>query len=986
MKHKTIKRFVASAMTAVMCLSSFGMATVSAAPAAGTEEAPSAVESLMSKMTLRQKIAQMMMPDFRKWQTESASGQSNFQVMNDEVSQIIEDYDFGGVILFAENVAQTEQTLKLTTDLQAAATRGEEGSNIPLLLTIDQEGGIVYRLGSGTALPGNMALGATRSTAAAKESGEIIGRELSALGINVNFAPVVDVNNNPNNPVIGLRSFGEDPQLVGDLGVAAMEGMQEYNVASAAKHFPGHGDTATDSHTGLPCVNKSLDELKSCELVPFQAMVDNGVDMLMTAHIQYPQVETETAISKKDGAEIYLPATLSKTILTDLVRGEMGYEGIIVTDALNMDAISQNFGETDACIRAIKAGVDICLMPTILRSKADMPKMDAVLDGIETAVQTGEISEDRINESVKRILTLKEKRGILDYSKDTRTYEEKLANANEQVGSELNRDLERKIAAQAVTVVKNEDNLLPLSPAAGEKVLLLGAYTNEVPGLELGMRRVVADYIVSSDVEYEAFRYTSANLATVKQKIDQADYVIVISEVSTNFTSWLTTQPTAITDYARAQGKKSVVMSISKPYDTANYANADAIVAVYGNKGMDPTESLKPDNAFGPNIIAGVEVIFGRFAATGKLPVDIPVIENNKMTSEVKYPYGYGITYDAVAPNMEYVTAGSLRALYDVWAEEDLSKYTAESAEALREALAAAEEVLADRSAAQADTDKAIAALVKAIGGLEYGVQKVHLETAITVADKLLALGNNYESIEALQAAVEAGKAVLVNTEATQEEADAAAYAILDELAKLTKTADVNSLESLIEAAEGLDGDKYTSDSVEALKEAIEHAKEVLGDPNREENAVSEAYEGIINAIIGLKMKGSKAALAAMIAKAEKVLEEKDSYVAATLEGIEEELTAARAVYSNEDALQDEINEAVKALTLEVAKARLIGDVDGDGRITTSDTAAVLRASAEFTTLTAEESSSADVNGDGIADTSDAALILQYAAEEIAAF
>ena len=179
MKKNTLKRFMASAMTAVMCVSSLGTLAVNAAPADPAAET-SVVDNLMSKMTLRQKIAQMMMPDFRKWQTESDSGQKNFQVMNDEVAQIIKDYDFGGVILFAENVAQTDQTLKLTTDLQEAATGGTDGSNIPLLLTIDQEGGIVYRLGSGTALPGNMALGATRSTDAATQSGEVIGRELRA--------------------------------------------------------------------------------------------------------------------------------------------------------------------------------------------------------------------------------------------------------------------------------------------------------------------------------------------------------------------------------------------------------------------------------------------------------------------------------------------------------------------------------------------------------------------------------------------------------------------------------------------------------------------------------------------------------------------------------------------------------------------------------------------------------------------------------------
>lgn len=940
MKKNTLKRFMASAMTAVMCVSSLGTLAVNAAPADPAAET-SVVDNLMSKMTLRQKIAQMMMPDFRKWQTESDSGQKNFQVMNDEVAQIIKDYDFGGVILFAENVAQTDQTLKLTTDLQEAATGGTDGSNIPLLLTIDQEGGIVYRLGSGTALPGNMALGATRSTDAATQSGEVIGRELSALGINVDFAPVADVNSNPSNPVIGLRSYGSDPELVGSMATAAMKGMQKYNIATAAKHFPGHGDTATDSHTGLPCVDKSLDELRQCELVPFQKMIDNGVDMLMTAHIQYPQVEKETAISKKDGSEISLPATLSKTILTDLVRNEMHYDGIIVTDALNMDAISQNFGETDACIRAIKAGVDICLMPTILRSKADMPKMDAILDGVEAAVNSGEISVDRINESVKRILSLKEKRGILNYTSDTRTYEEKLAVANEQVGSEQNRDIERNISAQAVTVIKNNDNILPLKPQAGQKVLLLGAYNNETPGLALGMRRVIADHIISGKVDYETFRYTSANLDQVKQKIDDADYVIVISEVSTNFSNWLTTQPTAITEYAKAQGKKSIVMSISKPYDVANYADSDAIVAVYGNKGMDPTEALKPDNAFGPNIIAGVEVIFGRFAASGKLPVNVPVIENGQMTSDIKYAFGYGLTYDAVEPSSYYAVENSLLNFYNTWKDADLSVYTADSAAALKSALTAAKAVL----------DKSNASITE------------------------------YENTEDLTAALTAAKAVYANTSATQTEVDRAASTLLDALAAMAERADLAALKKLVASAGGLEEKDFTSDSYKDLKDAMDAAKDVIDDLNRTPEAIGKAYADIITAITNLERVGNKAALVAVIAKAEAIVAAKDSYVSSTLNGLEEALAAGKAVNDNPDALQDAINNAVTLLTEKVANVRLLGDVNNDGSVTTDDSALLLRSAAELDTLDDAATVSADMNQDGIADTSDAVLILQTAAE-----
>ncbi|MDD6066996.1 MAG: carbohydrate-binding protein [Firmicutes bacterium] len=328
----------------------------------------------------------------------------------------------------------------------------------------------------------------------------------------------------------------------------------------------------------------------------------------------------------------------------------------------------------------------------------------------------------------------------------------------------------------------------------------------------------------------------------------------------------------------------------------------------------------------------------------------------------------------------------SLKALHDAWASEDLSVYSKESAAALTEALEAAEAVLSDTSATQKEITDATVALVNAIGNLEYGVQKVHLETAIEFAEKLLELENNYEDTKALKAALAEGKIVLANADATQEEADNAAYAILDELAKLAKKADVASLESLIEAAEGLLSDKYTSDSVEALKEAIDNAKEVLEDPNRADSAIADAYREIIDAVIGLQMRGNKAALAAMIAKAEKVLAAKDSYVAASIEGIEEELEAAVVVYNDEDALQDEINEAVKALTLEVADARLLGDVDSDGAVTTADSAAVLRSAAELDTLSAEAALSADVNGDGAADTNDAVLILQFAAEKIAAF
>jgi len=615
-------------------------------------DAPSAskrVQELVADMTLRQKITQMLMPDFRKWQQEGQATQSDMTELNKEVAEAVDKYDFGGVIFFAENVKKgTAQTLALTQALQQAAISNQANNGkLPLLLAIDQEGGIVYRLGSGTALPGNMAVGATRDPELANQAGQIIGRELSALGLNVNFAPVFDTNNNPQNPVIGLRSFSSDPKVVARLGTAMMEGIQKYNVAVAAKHFPGHGDTAVDSHTGLPLVDKSYAELEALELLPFKAAIDKNADMLMTAHIQYPQIEKDTVISKQTGETIYIPATLSDDIITGIVRKKFGYKGVVVSDAMGMDAIAKNFGESEAAIMAIKSGVDVVLMPTVLRSKSDLAKIDKIINDIEQAVQRGDIPVSRLDESVTRILNLKEKRGILDFDPSERTQ----AKAEATVGSELNRDTERKIAASAVTVVKNDDTVLPFKVKSGDRILLLAAYDDEVPGLELGVKRLIADGVIPAGVTYEALNYSkTTKLEDLKGKIDQATHLVLISEIgrqsqlASDF--WLTRVPTEVVDYANATGKQAAVMSISKPYDVANYPNAKAIVAVYGNKGMDPTESLKPDNAFGPNIPAGVEVIFNGQNHVGTLPVNVPRIKDGIMSeTEVAYPIGHGLFY-----------------------------------------------------------------------------------------------------------------------------------------------------------------------------------------------------------------------------------------------------------------------------------------------------------------------------------------------------
>ena len=321
-----------------------------------------------------------------------------------------------------------------------------------------------------------------------------------------------------------------------------------------------------------------------------------------------------------------------------------------------------------------------------------------------------------------------------------------------------------------------------------------------------------------------------------------------------------------------------------------------------------------------------------------------------------------------------------LQKLINTVKDLDSSEYTADSWKALEDAVAAAKDVVAKADASQSEIDAAVNGIIDALGSLEYGVQTLHLETAIEAAEAILADPDNYVSVDALKAAVEAGKAVLANKEATQAEIDAAANAVLAELSALAENADRASLKKLADAAEKLTDGNYTSDSIAKLNDAISKAKDAL--ENGDEAAIAGAYEELIDAITNLEMKGNKAALKAMLEKAAAILADTDAYVASTIDGLATVKADAQNVYDNADAVQSEINAAVKSLTLKIAAARLLGDVNGDGAVTTSDSVSVLAASAELTSLDADATASADVNGDGVADTLDAALILQTAAEK----
>ena len=650
---KTPSKLIALLLAVMMVFS-----VVAPAMATGTTEDGelSRVEKLVAEMSLRDKVTQMLMVDFRDWGFDEKGTAIDFTVMNDEVRQIIEDYNFGSIILFADNIKETEQSYNLTMAMQEAATKD---GGIALIICADQEGGSVYRLGSGTALPGNMALGATyanNGTQYALEAGRIIGSELDAVGINGNLAPVVDVNNNANNPVIGLRSYSDDATMVGELASASIAGMAEYNVIGTAKHFPGHGDTATDSHYGLPMVDKSLEVLMETELMPYTVAIEQGIEMIMTAHILYPQLESDKIVSNKTGEAESLPATMSDDILTGLLKGDMGFEGIVVTDAMNMAGISGKWDQVQSCVIAIQAGVDLICMPCTLSSTDSLANLDAIINGIIAAVEDGTIPMERIDDAVTRILTVKENRGILDYDPAEHTLEKAL----EVVGSDANREMERELAAAAVTVIKN-DGTLPLNITENSKVLMLMPYNNERAQMLMAWNRAKEVGLIPEGAEVDYFRFSSTTVsAELQTKLDWADTYIIITEVSStarmNYKHWLSAMPNKLCDYAAENGKKAVIASCDKPYDVQMYPNANAILAAYGCKGssVDPTEALiggatGSTAAYGPNIIAAVEVALGTFGAQGKLPVNIPVYdaEANNYSTELVYERGYGLTYDA---------------------------------------------------------------------------------------------------------------------------------------------------------------------------------------------------------------------------------------------------------------------------------------------------------------------------------------------------
>jgi beta-N-acetylhexosaminidase len=532
------------------------------------------VRRWMKSLTLREKVAQLIFIPFHGAAPNARSHEYR------QFMKLVRETRVGGMVLVNWNNGRLTQKAHPYA-LAAFLNRMQRLSRVPLLVAGDFERGASMRVDGTTVFPQAMAFGAAGDLAFARFEGEVTAREARAVGVEWLFFPVADVNNNPDNPIINIRSYGEDPKQVSALAVAFIEGTRadpKYRVLTTAKHFPGHGDTAVDTHLNMAVINASRERLESVELAPFRAAIQAGVDAVMTAHIAVPAL-----------APANVPATLSREILTGLLRDEMGFKGIVVTDALEMGGIAQGYSSGEAAVLALEAGADALVMP---------PDPEAAVKAILAAVQSGRLTRARIDESVARLLAAKERVGL------DRHATVDLEAIGDQIDAPEDRERADEIARRAVTLVKNQGNLLPLRAPAKSCFLTLAEsrYSNE--GFEFAQevrRREKNATVIQLDASLAA-----ASLDAAVQNTAACESVAVAAFASV------------------AAYRGDTVLGGDFP---RLFPNAAAFLLTFST--VPPSET------------AAVQALFGETAIRGRLPVNIPGVAK----------IGEGIELPAAAPN-----------------------------------------------------------------------------------------------------------------------------------------------------------------------------------------------------------------------------------------------------------------------------------------------------------------------------------------------
>lgn len=519
-------------------------------------------------MEITQKIGEMLLVGFEG------------QTINKDIEDLITKQHVGGVILFARNIKNIVQVAKLCDDLQALRRKV---SKTPLFIAIDQEGGVVQRILEGvTVLPGNMAIGSVGVPDCAYAAGRITATELGFLGVNVNLAPVLDISNNPGNPSTGVRSFGADPDRVAELGREMIKGFQSYGLIACAKHFPGKGNVSVDSHLDLPLSASTKEALGSCELKPFAAAIAAHVGMMMTAHVMYPEL-TENKI---------LPATLSRNIMTDLLRTELGFTGVLITDDMEMGAITKYFTVEEGVVKAVAAGVDIVM---VCHTAA---KQREALAALRRAVDDGTVSTARIDESVGRIARLKEKvahrKNNTDITHDTIPFHHMIAD---------------RIARDSITIVRNDRGVLPLYLNHPDRLLAI------VPRYETLTQVEEKTSEENTILEELQIRHENTSVLQIDPSPTAKDFA-VFDKIRAYKRVILFTYNAHLNDAQITFAKKllsvrkdAVIVAVRNPYDLSKLPEAETTVATYGFRNC--------------SIKALTEVLFGEIEAKGTMPVKL---------------------------------------------------------------------------------------------------------------------------------------------------------------------------------------------------------------------------------------------------------------------------------------------------------------------------------------------------------------------------
>ena len=566
---------------------------------APSEKAFKQADKQLKKMSVDEKIGQIVQIGINARYLNQDSAEYK------ELRRQIVENKLGGIVLFGAPIYESVQLVN----------RMQEAAALPLLIAIDAETGVGMRFNDAENFPWNMAIAATGNPEYARRVGEITGREARALGIFQVYAPVMDVNNNSENPVINVRSYGENPADVGRFGAAFIEGLQSQNIIATAKHFPGHGDTATDSHRGLPIINLPRERLNQVELPPFQQAINAGVASIMVAHIALPQIDpteikplvTYIQGDAEQGAEIVtetatMPATLSPVIQTEILRKEMNFKGLIVTDAMSMSGLTIYFNQDEAAVRAFLAGADI------LEKPADV---DLTIKGLKAAVASGRISEERLDQSVRKILAWKHELGL------TKNKITPLDSIDKTVSSEQSRLLSNEIAENAVTLVKQETGVLPL--AKDKKVFLLGVTNGDDRNFAANtFQRTLRNAGIRFESVILDERSTDAEVSAARKKASEADVVLAglfgrVRSGAKNSVGIPEAGAKLLRELLQTD-KKIVSLSFGNPYLLNNFPEMKTYVVAYGDM-----SSLQR---------AAARALVGEIPFKGKLPITIGVYKS----------------------------------------------------------------------------------------------------------------------------------------------------------------------------------------------------------------------------------------------------------------------------------------------------------------------------------------------------------------------